>query len=117
MTTAAEEKSVEIPGADCCSLFDAPLAAENAERIAQKLRALSDPTRLRALSYVAAQGCEAVCACDLTEVLGISQATISHHLKKLVEAGLLTRERHGKWAYYTVVRAAFEELRAVLDLR
>ena len=81
-----------------------------------KLKALSDPTRLRVLSHVAAQGCESVCACDLIDVLDISQPTISHHSKKLVDAGLLTREQRGRWAYFTVVPAAFAELRAFLDL-
>lgn len=84
--------------------------------MAVRLKALSDPTRLRLLSHVAAQGCDAVCACDLTEVLDISQPTISHHLKKLVDAGLLTREQRGRWAHYSVVRDAFAELRTFLTL-
>lgn len=66
------------------------------------------------LSHLAAQGC--VCACDLVEVLDISQPTISHHLKKLVEVGLLVREQRGRWAHYSVVREAFAELRNFLDL-
>lgn len=84
--------------------------------MALKLKALADPMRLRVMSHVAAQGCESVCACDLIDVLDISQPTISHHLKKLVEAGLLTREQRGKWAHYTVVREAFTELRQFLTL-
>ena len=113
-------ESPELVGADaadCCSLAAAPLGADEAERLASKLKALSDPTRLRLLSHIAAQGCDAVCACDLIDVLDISQPTISHHLKKLVEAGLLTREQRGKWAHYTAVREAFAELRTFLDLR
>lgn len=84
--------------------------------MALKLKALADPMRLRVMSHVAAQGCESVCACDLIDVLDISQPTISHHLKKLVEAGLLAREQRGKWAHYTVVREAFTELRQFLTL-
>jgi ArsR family transcriptional regulator len=85
--------------------------------VAGLLKALADPTRLRLLSHVAAQGCDTVCVCSLTDDLGISQPTVSHHMKKLVEAGLLTREQRGKWAHYSVVPGAFAELRAFLDLR
>jgi ArsR family transcriptional regulator, arsenate/arsenite/antimonite-responsive transcriptional repressor len=117
MATAFETvKLLPLHANDCCSLAVAPLSADQAEQMARKLKALSDPTRLRVLSHVAAQGCDAVCACDLTETLDISQPTISHHLKKLVEAGLLTREQRGKWAHYTVVREAFAELRQFLAL-
>ncbi|GAA4283448.1 metalloregulator ArsR/SmtB family transcription factor [Brevibacterium daeguense] len=117
MSTVLENVKLLAPHAgDCCSLATAPLSADDAEQMAGRLKALSDPTRLRVLSHVAAQGCDAVCACDLTETLDISQPTISHHLKKLVEAGLLTREQRGKWAHYTVVREAFAELRQFLAL-
>lgn len=101
---------------ECCSLSAGPVDTVDAERIASLLKALSDPTRLRLLSHVAAQGCESVCACDLTEPLGISQPTVSHHMKKLVDAGLLTREQKGRWAHYSVVPSAFAGLRAFLDI-
>ena len=101
---------------DCCSLGGAPISAEEAEHLASRLKALSDPTRLQLLSHVAAAGCGDVCACDLTEPLGISQPTVSHHMKKLVDAGLLTREQKGRWAHYSVVPSAFAELRAFLDI-
>lgn|SRR5690625_328417 len=103
------------PG-ECCTLSAGPVGSADAERIASVLKALSDPTRLRLLSRVVAQGCDSVCACDLTEPLGISQPTVSHHMKKLVDAGLLTREQKGRWAHYSVVPSAFAELRAFLDL-
>lgn len=102
--------------AACCALHGEPLGTVDAERIAHLFKALADPTRLRLMSHVAAQGCESVCACDLIDVLDISQPTISHHLKKLVEAGLLTREQRGRWAHYTVVHDAFAELRMFLSL-
>ncbi|MGO2586211.1 ArsR/SmtB family transcription factor [Brachybacterium tyrofermentans] len=101
---------------DCCTLGVGPIDATEAEHLALRLKALSDPTRLQLLSHVAAQGCGDVCACDLTEPLGISQPTVSHHMKKLVDAGLLTREQKGRWAHYSVVPSAFAELRAFLDL-
>ena len=114
---AADQCAPRAPGAECCSLSGGPVTADDATRIAGRLKALSDPTRLRLLSHVAAQGCDAVCVCDLTAVVGISQPTVSHHMKKLVDAGLLIREQRGKWAHYTVVPEAFAELRAFLDLR
>ena len=117
MGIAIEDTKVPATSSgECCSLAATPLEVTEADRIAMKLKALADPVRLRAMSYVAAQGCESVCACDLLDVLDISQPTISHHMKKLVEAGLLTREQRGKWAHYTVVREAFTELRQFLTL-
>ncbi len=101
---------------DCCSLADGPLGAEDAAELAVLLKALADPMRLRLLSHVAARGCADVCACDLTEELGIAQPTVSHHMKRLVDAGLLTREQRGRWAHYTVVPEASARLRRVLDL-
>ncbi|PLC11547.1 ArsR family transcriptional regulator [Kocuria flava] len=114
---AVDQCAPSAPGAECCSLSGGPVTADDATRIAGRLKALSDPTRLRLLSHVAAQGCDAVCVCDLTAVVDISQPTVSHHMKKLVDAGLLTREQRGKWAHYSVVPTAFAELRAFLDLR
>lgn len=105
------------PTGGCCSLHGSPLDTATADRMAAKLKALSDPTRLRVLSHVAAQGCESVCACDLIDVLDISQPTISHHLKKLVDAELLTREQRGKWAHYTIIHEAFDELRDFLNIQ
>lgn len=102
--------------AECCSMSATPVDAPTAERMAGRLKALADPMRLRLLSHIAAHGCDSVCACDLLEVVEISQPTISHHLKKLVDAGLLTREQHGRWAHYSVVREAFDDLRRFLDL-
>lgn len=102
--------------AGCCSLMTGPLDVAEAKRLAARLRALSDPTRLRLLSHIASRDCEPTCTCDLTAELGVSQPTISHHAKRLVDAGLLSREQHGRWAHYTVVTEAFSELRDLLDL-
>ena len=115
--TAVDQCVPGAPDGQCCSLSGGPMTADDAQRIASRLKALSDPTRLRLLSHVAAQGCGAVCVCDLTMVVDISQPTVSHHMKKLVDAGLLVREQRGKWAHYSVVPEAFDELRVFLDLR
>ncbi|MEO9249221.1 metalloregulator ArsR/SmtB family transcription factor [Citricoccus nitrophenolicus] len=115
--TDRRPEDADAPGSvACCSLSAGPISAAQAQRAAGMLKALADPMRLRLLSHVAAQGCDAVCSCDLTEELGISQPTVSHHMKKLVEAGLLTREQRGRWAHYTVVPAAFAELGRMLEL-
>ena len=85
---------------ECCApLLDEPLAAEEASRLAEWYGVLADPTRLRLLSLIAAQG-EACAACDLVEPLGVSQPTVSHHLKVLREAGLVDSEKRGRWVYY-----------------
>lgn len=116
MTTATTSERLITPTDDCCSQHASPLETTTADQMAATFKALSDSTRLRVLSHVAAQGCDSVCACDLIDVLGISQPTISHHLKKLVDAGLLVREQRGKWAHYTIVKDAFSELRNFLDI-
>lgn len=116
MSTDTDLATRDTAVADCCSL-SVPLSQSEAERMAAHLKALADPTRLRLFSHIAAQGCESVCACDLLGVLDISQPTVSHHLKKLVDAGLLTRQQHGKWAHYSVVGEAIASVSRFLDLR
>lgn len=101
---------------ECCSLSRTSVDAPTAESMATRFKALSDPTRLLLLSHIAARGCESVCACDLLDVVDISQPTVSHHLKRLVDSSLLAREQRGKWAHYTVVRGALDDLRGFLDL-
>nr|WP_245961836.1 metalloregulator ArsR/SmtB family transcription factor [Quadrisphaera granulorum] len=91
-----------------------PLGAEDAVALARTLKALADPARLRLLSLVAAHEGGEACVCDLTEPLGLSQPTVSHHLKVLVEAGLLTRDKRGVWAYYALVPGALDSLAGVL---
>jgi ArsR family transcriptional regulator, arsenate/arsenite/antimonite-responsive transcriptional repressor len=102
---------------ECC----APLAAdalsnEEAAATAELFKALSDPARVRIVNLLASAG-EAVCACNLNEPVGLSQPTVSHHLKKLVDAGLLAREQRGKWAYFSLRPDAIEKLAAVADLK
>ncbi len=91
------------------------LTAEKAADLSRILKAIADPARLRLLSMVAAhEGAEA-CVCDLTEPLGLSQPTVSHHLKVLVDAGLLTRDKRGVWAYFRLVPGALDALAGVLS--
>lgn len=88
----------------CCSpVTGGELDADQAQRLARMFKALGDPTRVRLLSLIAAQPDREACICDLTEPVGLSQSTVSHHMKQLVDAGLVTREQRGRWAYYRVV--------------
>jgi len=101
-------------GACCVPLTGEPLSVEAATALARTLKAVADPARLRLLSLVAAHEGGEACVCDLVEPLGLSQPTVSHHLKVLVEAGLLTRDKRGVWAYFALVPEALDALSAVL---
>ena len=95
----------------CCrTRATSSLGAAEAERLAGLLKAVADPTRLRLLSLVARSPGGEACICDLTAPVGLSQPTVSHHMRILVEAGLLAREQRGKWAFYAVVPGAAERL-------
>ncbi len=85
-----------------------------AARLAEIFKALSDPTRVRLLAHISSSEHGTTCACHLPEALGISQPTLSHHLKKLVDAGLVAREQRGRWAHYTAVAEVVEVARAFL---
>jgi ArsR family transcriptional regulator len=101
--------------AACCSpVTGAALDVESAERLAGVLKALAEPTRLRLVSLIAAGADTGTCVCDLTDPVALSQPTVSHHLKVLVDAGLLEREQRGKWAYYRLVPGALDALGAML---
>ena len=96
---------------ECCTpLSGEAMTAEAAEQLARTLKAIADPTRLRLLSMINAHEGGEACVCDLTAPVGLSQPTVSHHLKILVDAGLLTREKRGVWSYYTVVTEALSAL-------
>ncbi len=90
------------------------LDAGEADRLAGALKALADPARLRLLSLIQAQPGSEACVCHLTEPLGLSQPTVSHHLRVLREAGLVEREQRGNWAYFRVAHEPLAALRAVL---
>jgi ArsR family transcriptional regulator len=90
--------------ADCCTpVVRQVIKPDEADVLAAGFKALSDPARLRLISLVAARAGQEACVCDLTEPVGLSQPTVSHHLKLLMDAGILTREQRGKWAYYKLV--------------
>lgn len=91
------------------------------EHIAEQLKTIGDPTRYRILEFLAAPvaSCcsrdDGVCGCDLEEYLGLTQPTVSHHMKLLVEAGLVTAERRGRWVYYAIDTAALRTVAASLE--
>lgn len=101
---------------DCCSLATEVLSTHDALRYAEIFKVLGDAGRLRILSLIAREGCAPITTTDLVSELNLSQPTISHHLKKLTEAGLLTRQQSGRKAYYTIAPNPFAQLRTVLEL-
>lgn len=106
-----------LPSAACCvSGGEAPMSVADAEGLAGRLKALGDPTRLRLLSIVASADEQEACVCDLTEPVGLSQPTVSHHLKVLTEAGFLTRSKRGTWAYYRLVPGALDAVAGALRI-
>jgi ArsR family transcriptional regulator, arsenate/arsenite/antimonite-responsive transcriptional repressor len=110
---AEAEDQADLPRAGCCAPLTAtPLSTAEAARLAAVFAALGDPTRLRLLSLVAANG--EVCSCDLEEPLGRSQPTVSHHTRILAEAGLLQGEKRGRWTWWRVVPDQLAAVRAAL---
>lgn len=117
MSTVANT-SPDPADASCCgsssSTSIALAAPVDADRVAQVFKALGDPTRVRLLSLIATSSEGEACICDLTGPVGLSQPTVSHHMRQLSDAGLVTREQRGKWAYFRVVPAALEDLASAL---
>jgi len=108
-------KSLEL--IDCCRPLGAPtLSDEEAEATAALFRVLADPARVKIVNLLATSS-EPVCACEFEPALGLSQPTVSHHLKKLTDAGLLDREQRGKWAYFSLRPEAARKLAAVVEMR
>jgi len=102
---------------ECCvPLHAAGLTDDEAAAIADLFKALADPARVRIMNVLATSG-EPVCICHLTEPLGLSQPTVSHHMKRLLDAGLVEREQRSKWAYFSLKSDAVEKLAAVADLK
>lgn len=100
---------------ECCSpMTGGVLTQEAAETLAGAFKALGDPTRVRLLSLIAAAPDGEACICDLTEPVGLSQPTVSHHMRLLVEVGLVTREQRGRWAYFRISPQALSALAAAL---
>ena len=107
-------KQITIVTPTCPPLLQDAISAQEADQLAQALKVLADPARLRILSLIQAQPDGEACVCHLTEPLALSQPTVSHHLKVLREAGMVTRDERGSWAYFRVVPETIESLRAVL---
>ncbi|MCC3295617.1 metalloregulator ArsR/SmtB family transcription factor [Arthrobacter sp. zg-Y411] len=105
------------PAACCAPLTSEAISLEDAQQFARLLKAMADPTRLRLLSLIAAQENKEACVCDLTGPVGLGQPTVSHHLKILVDAGILNREKRGVWAYYSLIPGTLERAAAVLAPR
>ena len=99
----------------CCSpLTGGVLDTAAAERLASVFKALADPARVKLVSLIAASEGGEACICDLTEPLGLSQPTVSHHMKLLVGSGLVSREQRGRWAYYRVDAEALNRIAATM---
>jgi ArsR family transcriptional regulator, arsenate/arsenite/antimonite-responsive transcriptional repressor len=120
MTTASMSvnmismQSIATIAASCPPLLQGPIASEDAEQLSVALKAIADPARLRLLSLIQAQPGHEACVCHLTEPLGLSQPTVSHHLKVLLQAGLVEREQRGCWAYFRVREEPLAALRSLL---
>ena len=112
MTVTAPDTASVLPVlTECCSpVVGQVMAPTDAETLATTFKALADATRLRLVSLVAAHEDREACVCDLTEPVGLSQPTVSHHLKILVEAGILSREQRGRWAYYRLIPDTLTDL-------
>ena len=107
-------RTIATIGVSCPPLLQEPLEPADAERIAATLKAIADPARLRLLSLIQAQPDHEACVCHLTEPLGLSQPTVSHHLKVLLQAGLVEREQRGSWAFFRVREEPLASLRELL---
>jgi ArsR family transcriptional regulator len=107
-------RTVATVAASCPPLLQQALGREEADELAGVLKALADPARLRLLSLIQAQPGGEACVCHLVERLGLSQGTVSHHLKALLTAGLVERDQRGSWAYYRVDPEALSSIRGLL---
>ncbi|MFL6100474.1 MAG: metalloregulator ArsR/SmtB family transcription factor [Actinomycetales bacterium] len=106
---------IPVSGVACCTpLAHEPMSAEHAEHGAVMLKALADPVRLRLMSLIASHEGGEACVCDLTGAFDLSQPTISHHLKVLHDAGLVTREKRGVWVFYRAQTSALGDLAALI---
>jgi ArsR family transcriptional regulator len=108
--------TIDLTPVRCCAPLAAPVLSDGeADATAELFRALGDPARVKIVNLLATSD-EPVCACELYEPIGLSQPTVSHHLKKLTDAGLLDRKQRGKWAYFSLNPDALRTLAAVTDL-
>ncbi len=109
--------TAELSLISCCRPLGAPtLSDEEAESTASLFKVLGDPARVKIVNLLASRG-GAVCACEFEPALGLSQPTVSHHLKRLTDAGLLEREQRGKWAFFSINPEAASRLAGLVDLK
>ncbi|KQU67607.1 ArsR family transcriptional regulator [Phycicoccus sp. Root563] len=113
-STRARLPVADDPATCCAPMTAGVLDVADAEELAHRFKALGDPTRVRLVSLIAAAPGAEACICDLTEPVGLSQPTVSHHMKILADAGLVRREQRGRWAYFTVQREALDALARTL---
>ena len=116
MATVLAVTDVSSAEACCAPLVKEPMSPADADKVATTLKALADPARLRLLSIVAASESQEACVCDLIEPIGLSQPTVSHHLKVLTDAGFLTRSKRGTWAYYRLQPDALSAVTRLLAI-
>jgi ArsR family transcriptional regulator len=113
---ALELSLTDVSVASCCpDGLASPMDRGTAETLAKLLKAVADPARLQLLSLIKSSPGGSSCVCDLTEPLGLSQPTVSHHLKVLRDAGLITREQRGTWAWFTIADDRLAELAVLLS--
>jgi ArsR family transcriptional regulator len=110
MATAMASVATSDVAACCAPLTGGILDSAAAERLASVFKALGDPARVKLVSLIAASEGGEACICDLIEPLGLSQPTVSHHMKMLVDSGLVSRDQRGKWAYYRVNSDALDRI-------
>ena len=110
--------TVTVDTIECCAPLHAELLSDDeAKATATLFKALADPARVRIVNMLATSDGEPVCICHMIEPLGLSQPTVSHHMKRLLDAGLVEREQRGKWAYFALKPDAVEKLALVADLK
>jgi ArsR family transcriptional regulator, arsenate/arsenite/antimonite-responsive transcriptional repressor len=110
--------SATLNAVECCAPLNAEvLSDEEAAATAELFRALADPARVRIVNLLATSEGDSVCICHLTEPLGLSQPTVSHHMKRLRDAGLVEREQRSKWAYFSLRDDAVQKLSRIVDLK
>jgi ArsR family transcriptional regulator, arsenate/arsenite/antimonite-responsive transcriptional repressor len=105
---------MESQSKTCCPMLQSGMRQADAEQLAAAFKALADPARLRVLNFIASQPDGEACVCHFTDLLGLAQPTVSHHLRLLYEAGLVDRERRGTWVYYRIVPQRIAALRGAL---
>ncbi len=111
------QSAATLPLISCCAPLATPaISQEEAEATATLFRALADPARVKIINLLARTD-GPVCVCEFTPAVELSQPTVSHHLKKLTDAGLLEREQRGKWAYYSLSGEALERLASLVDFK